>query len=1416
MKLREGVALAALVVLSPAPSMGAGPVTVGTYVAERHETPHPYRGGGETPVWSTELRFPGAPYIAAHFGVLDLAPGDRVVVRSPDGKQSRTYRGLGRQDLGRSANGFFATHVNGEAAIVELFAAEGSQGFGMVIDYFARGYSQDEIDGFWAQGLGREMNLPPPRAPQAICGVDDSREAKCYQVSEPNVYEESRSVARLLISGIGGCTGWLFGCEGHLMTNEHCIGDSTAAANTDYEFMAEGATCADDCAATGACPGVVEATGGSLVRVDASHDYALVLPDTGTGTGTNLPVVYGYLQVRPSGPVLNERIYIPGHPLFEGKRLVVESSEDAGGFAIVNALGTDGCVSAPGFLSNADTDHGSSGSPVLGITDNLVVGLHNCGFSFGCGVTSVDIRGILTSLGPDTPACATCTAPAVPAGLTAIPAGPNAIDLSWTASPGALSYDVYRAQGACPQPPLGFARIATAVTGTTFTDATAQGGLTYSYVVRAVNGCASDPSVCTSAVTTGSCTLLPSFGGLTDLTNAGQPVCALNLAWNAGSPVCGSSLVYNVYRSTTLGFTPGPSNLFARCLTETTFTDTSMPGGITHYYTVRAEDDSGPGSGPCRGGNEDTNIMYGGLAATGPMSVVFQDDLEAGAGNWTTSGTGVGPWTLSEASSHSPTHSWEVVHATGSSDQQLALASPMTILPGAILSFWHSRSLTPADGGVLEYSLDGTTWVDILDGVGPIPPNSQRLLQDFYSVQFSDPSNPLFGREGWGAAFDPAFTEPLVDMADFVGFPVYLRWRFGGGDLGTFEWHVDDVSITGGPCTSGPAADLTISKTDGSATAVPGLPVTYTITAGNGGPGAVVGAAVADAFPAGLGGVSWTCTATPGSSCSAGGAGNIADTVNLAVGGTATYLATGTLDPAATGSLANTATIAAPAGATETNPSNNAAADTDTLTPQADVSTTKTDGQTTAVPGQPIAYTIVVTNTGPSVASGATVTDTIPSALTGATWTCVGSGGGTCAASGSGSINDVVGLPTGATLTYTLTGTVSASATGSLANTASVTAPPGVTDPNTSNNSATDTDTLTPQADVSVVKTDSVDPVDPGGALTYSLAVTNAGPSVSAVSLVDALPPNVSFVSVTPGPPTCSESAGTVACSLGSLGPAVAVSVDIAVTLDPLAGGTLTNTGSITGSVFDPVTANDTDTETTAILAPPLPLPGELVHGSSQWEDLATRPGPVADSDLFRILQRPHSSWEVVVDGASADVASGSGPRLERIGSDGVTVVQSSDAAGAGGSRSLRWENPSASPVGDERVRVESDGCTIDCQATDVYRIRAWDTTYAVSRFNNSGTQVSVLLLQGTGDQAVDGHLWFWDGAGALVASQSFTLLPRGTLVLNTSTLPGAGGVSGSVTVSSNGRYGELLGKVVALEPATGFTFDTPLVPRQR
>jgi len=122
-----------------------------------------------------------------------------------------------------------------------------------------------------------------------------------------------------------------------------------------------------------------------------------------------------------------------------------------------------------------------------------------------------------------------------------------------------------------------------------------------------------------------------------------------------------------------------------------------------------------------------------------------------------------------------------------------------------------------------------------------------------------------------------------------------------------------------------------------------------------------------------------------------------------------------------------------------------------------------------------------------------------------------------------------------------------------------------------------------PAADLSVVKSDSPDPVSKGTALTYSIVVTNNGPGSAAnVQLTDALPANVQFSSATSTAGSCGQTGSTVGCNLGSMSNGASVTVTIIVT--PKKTGTLTNTAQASSLSSDPNTANNTDTEQTTVV----------------------------------------------------------------------------------------------------------------------------------------------------------------------------------------------------------------------------------------
>ncbi|HEV8118510.1 MAG TPA: CSLREA domain-containing protein, partial [Thermoanaerobaculia bacterium] len=121
------------------------------------------------------------------------------------------------------------------------------------------------------------------------------------------------------------------------------------------------------------------------------------------------------------------------------------------------------------------------------------------------------------------------------------------------------------------------------------------------------------------------------------------------------------------------------------------------------------------------------------------------------------------------------------------------------------------------------------------------------------------------------------------------------------------------------------------------------------------------------------------------------------------------------------------------------------------------------------------------------------------------------------------------------------------------------------------------------QADVSIVKTDTPDPAEAGKELTYTLTVSNAGPSAaSGVHVTDPLPSTVNFVSVDASQGTCGQQNKTVTCDLGSIGNGSQATVTIVVV--PTKIGKISNTATVTRTEPDPVSSNDSSKADTEVV----------------------------------------------------------------------------------------------------------------------------------------------------------------------------------------------------------------------------------------
>ncbi|MEU9337858.1 DUF11 domain-containing protein [Streptomyces sp. NPDC048290] len=360
--------------------------------------------------------------------------------------------------------------------------------------------------------------------------------------------------------------------------------------------------------------------------------------------------------------------------------------------------------------------------------------------------------------------------------------------------------------------------------------------------------------------------------------------------------------------------------------------------------------------------------------------------------------------------------------------------------------------------------------------------------------------------------------------------------------------------------------DLAVTKT-GPATVAAGGDITYTLKVTNNGPSDATGWGLNDPVPAGL---QNAATSTP--ECSITGGELTCISGPLAVGASKTITLTGTAAPNAT-SIANTAVVEG--NDPDPDPGNNEAKTTTDITSSVDLAVTKT-GPATVTAGGEITYTLKVTNNGPSDSTGWTLSDPLPSGLRAARTTTAG-----CAVA-AGTLSCTGGaLAVGDSTTITLTSTAAPDAR-TIDN--AVTVDGNEPDPDPGNNEDEITTDVTPSVDLAVTKTGPAT-VTAGGEITYSLKVTDNGPSDSTGwTLTDPIPAGLQNAATsTPG---CSVTGGNLTCTGGAL--AVGDSETVTLTGTAATNATsITNTAKVTGKDPDPEPGNNEDETTTTVSGKP-------------------------------------------------------------------------------------------------------------------------------------------------------------------------------------------------------------------------------------
>ena len=389
--------------------------------------------------------------------------------------------------------------------------------------------------------------------------------------------------------------------------------------------------------------------------------------------------------------------------------------------------------------------------------------------------------------------CACGDIPA-PANLTAFPSGPNHIIVNWSTVPGALSYNLYRRYLACGN--LHEELICSEATVPICEDNDVSGNTLYQYSVSALAECESPWSFWTESTAPGDCNLEPCFEGIANVLNQATSACEFKVEWlqESTAPPCTTSpeVRFTVYRSTAPDFEPEPGLQIATCVHDTYYNDTTVQYPLTYYYIVRAEDSETTGSGPCNGGNMDTNLIRKSGSPTGPGMILFSDDFESGLGKWATSSN----WQLSNVLSHSGNYS---AHS-GNLDNLLCDSLtqfdfyPMPSTAATILEFWTEHQIeTGMDAGIIQSSVDGTTWTKLA-----LTPN--------YPATTLPPAQPCLGPNPQPAFSGSAtsWTKYTSDLSAFAGLPLKIRFNYATNSSNAWGgWFIDDMKIiAAGSCSS--------------------------------------------------------------------------------------------------------------------------------------------------------------------------------------------------------------------------------------------------------------------------------------------------------------------------------------------------------------------------------------------------------------------------------------------------------------------------------------------------------------------------------------------------------------------------------------------------------------------------------------
>ncbi|HYH06434.1 MAG TPA: IPTL-CTERM sorting domain-containing protein [Thermoanaerobaculia bacterium] len=398
------------------------------------------------------------------------------------------------------------------------------------------------------------------------------------------------------------------------------------------------------------------------------------------------------------------------------------------------------------------------------------------------------------------------------------------------------------------------------------------------------------------------------------------------------------------------------------------------------------------------------------------------------------------------------------------------------------------------------------------------------------------------------------------------------------------------------------SSDLSVTNTDTPDPVLTGGTITYTQTITNNGPDDSAQTTFLQSVPAGttfqqiIAEPSWLCV-TP----TTGGTGMISCARPGMVAGSTNVFTLIVNVTAPTGTTI-VSTVTADDCADDPNTTNNTSSTSTTVgtVTSADLSIAKTTAATNVAAGSTFTYTITVSNAGPDAATNVTMQDNLPAGLVFESLTVpAGFICGSVPAPGATGLIDcqAATLASGASAVFTLT--VRATGTsGTVVNNATVSSLTSDPDSGNATGNAPGVVLGPASADVSIVKVTPATNAPTGSTLTYTITVSNAGPSpATGVVVTDTLPAGLQLISATPSQGTC-NAVNPISCNIGTLNNGANATVTIQA-LVTATSGTITNTASVTAA------EGDADGGDNASSTPPIPVgpaaEGAAIPTLSEW-----------------------------------------------------------------------------------------------------------------------------------------------------------------------------------------------------------------------